>query len=95
MLTHLSVLLPKDTVCDGLQAMLFAALSSCGTCGEPYPTAQTMGDQPLSKEQFSKLRRDTLPPSAQAAASRRDDLEVTSTSSGPLDSSHVLKCTLC
>ncbi len=92
-LTHLSVLLPKFTVCSGLQAMLFAALSSCETRGEPYPTAQNLGDQPLSKEQFAKLRRGTLRPSTQAAASRNDP-EVMSTSSGPLHSSHVLKCDL-
>ena len=70
--------------------MLFAALSTSESLVAPYPTAQRMGDQPLSKEEFAKLRRETLRQSTQAAASRRNDPEVTSSSSGPQHSSHDL-----
>ncbi|KAL3135504.1 hypothetical protein ABBQ38_005984 [Trebouxia sp. C0009 RCD-2024] len=53
-----------------------------------------MGDQPFSKQQFSKLRRDTLGPSTQATARRRNDSEVSSLNSGPKHSSHELQCDL-
>lgn len=79
---------PRRTVHD-LQAMLFSALSSFESLVAPYPTAQRIGAQPLSKEQFSKLRRDTLRPSTQATASRRNDPEVSS--SGPQYSLHELQ----
>ena len=64
----------------GLQAMLFAALSTSESLDVPYPTAQRMGDQPLSRKQFAKLTRDTVQPSSQAAASCRNDPQVTSSS---------------
>ncbi len=85
--------IPKTSVHD-LQAMLFSALSSSESLVAPYPTAQRMGEQPLSKEQFSKLRRDTLRPRIQATARRRNDPEVSSPSSGPQHSSRELQCDL-
>ena len=60
-----------------LQALLFSALSCCEESQTPYPTAYRMGEQPLSKQQFSALRRETLR-SSTLAAGRRNDPEVTS-----------------
>ncbi|KAL3152890.1 hypothetical protein ABBQ38_012197 [Trebouxia sp. C0009 RCD-2024] len=68
------------------EAMLFSALSSSESLVAPYSTAQRMGDQPLSKEEFSKLRRDTVCPSAQAIVSSRNDPGFSSSSSGPKQS---------
>ena len=74
-----------------LQALLCTALCSCETVVAPYPTAQNLGEQPLSKEQFPKLRRDTPQPGAQVAASRHSIKEVTSSCPAPHHTSHVLQ----
>ena len=50
--------------------------------------------KPLSKEQFSKLRKDTLRPAMQAAASCHVDQEVTTADSGSQHAPHVPECDL-
>lgn len=84
------VMLGPKPLCD-LQAMLFSALCSAENVVAPYPTARQMGEQPLSKEQFSQLRRQTLRQSTQATATRHISPEVSSKFSGPQNSSRVFK----
>lgn len=74
--------------------MLFSALCSSENIVAPYATARNIGEKPLSKEQFSKLRRDTLRPGTQAAASCHIDQEVTSADLGRQCVSHLPECDL-
>ena len=73
---------------------MFSALCSSESVVAPYATATYIGEKPLSKEQFSKLRRDTLRPRTQAAASCHIDQEVTSADSGGQHVPHVPECDL-
>ena len=74
-----------------LQAMLFSALCSAENVVAPYLTAQKIGEQPLSKEQISKLRKQTLRPTTQATAACHTSSQVTSAYSGLQHSSRVFK----
>ena len=92
-LSLMSMVMRRNTLYD-LQAMLFSALCSSESVVAPYATAQNIGEKPLPKEQFSKLRKDTVHPRTQAGASCHIDSEVTSTSLGGQYLSHVLECDL-
>ena len=74
--------------------MLFSALCSSESVEAPYATARKMGGKPLSKEQFSELRRESLRPRTQAAARRHVDQEATSADSGGQHVPHVPECDL-
>lgn len=92
-LSAMSMAMLKTYLYD-LQAMLFSALCSSESVVAPYATARNIGEKPLSKEQFSKLRQDTLRPGTQAAASCHIDSEVTSADLGGQHLPHVPGCDL-